>query len=157
MLVVALGAGVGCGKTPPRQSLQGWILEESREVGPCWFRMDHAWLYHSSEWHLQTDVVLQNTGAENARCGFDMRAVSASGEAITHDVSEAVELPPGESRNISKTAIEANLTGIVGSASEDAWVYVRLTHGYWPIGESVELHATPARDRPPAGESWNPR
>ncbi len=152
-----MAVAAGCSKAPARQSLQGWILEEAREVGPCWFRMDHAWLFHSTEWNLQIDMRVENTGGEQARCAYDIRAVSDSGESITESVSGAVTLRPEGSRDVRGSAIETHLTGIQGGPGEGAWVYVELTHGYWPVGDTIKLHATPSRERPPSEDAWNPR
>jgi hypothetical protein len=139
----------GCGKPPPRAALDGWPLEQELDVGACRFRMTSASLFHSTEWHLHIDVHLENLGPEKRRCEIDVRAVTAGGNVLTDAATAGLELEPGASIDLTKSATEANMTGFSGGPAEDAWLYVQLTDGRWPIGTTKKVHATPRRDRPP--------
>lgn len=138
-----------CGKPPPRAALEGWPIEQELDVGACRFRLASAALFHSTHWQLMIDVHLENVGPEKQRCEIDVRGVTAGGNELTDSATAGVELQPGESMDVSKTAKEANMTGFSGGAAEDAWLYVQLTEGRWPIGTTKKVHATPARVRPP--------
>lgn len=139
-----------CSKPPPRAALSGWALEEPLEVGSCRFRMIAAWLYHSTEWHLELDATIENTGPEKRRCELDVRAVTDGGNVLTDAAKDGRELAPGELTDVSTSVREANMTGFSGGAAEDAWLFCQLTDGYWPFGTTVKVHATPARERPPS-------
>jgi hypothetical protein len=147
-LLPMLAVLAGCGGAPPRSSLSGWIIEESYDVGPCRFRRGELWLYHTSEFNLRIQLAIDNIGSEPAHCAFDMQAVNAAGKAVTDAASGAVDLAPQEGLDLTASATEANLTGISSGGADDAWIYVKLTHGYPVIGETRELHATPSRDLP---------
>lgn len=152
-LVLALGlaAGLaGCDGAPPaRSGLAGWPPGEAVEVGACRFLLSQANLWHSSEWHLEVKLSAEGMGSEAAYCGYSVQAVTQPGTALTKAASGGGKVGPGEVRDHQGHAREAAETGMSSGPAEDAWVYVELSEGRWPLATSKGVHVTPDRVRPP--------
>ena len=141
----------GCdGDVPSRNTLSGWPPGEPAVAGACSFVLTRANLYHSTEWHLDVEIAGQNTGPEEVKCGFSARAVTSSNTPLTDAAKGSNTLPPGESFTKEAASREADVTGLSSGAEEDAWVYVELSEGTWPMAKTTGVHVSPDRTRPPS-------
>jgi len=146
-MVLGLGA---CDRTPAKASLNGWPPGEPVVAGNCEFLLKTATLYHSTEWHLDVEVLAANVGTEKAYCSYSARAMTVSDTALTDQAKNGSDLGADEEEVSAAAAEEANVTGISSGAAEDAWVYVELSEGYWPMDTSVGVSVFPERIRPPS-------
>lgn len=151
LLAVGLASGLaGCDAAPPaRSGLAGWPPGEPVEVGGCRFLLSQASLWHSSEWHLEVTLSAEGSGPEAVYCGYSVQAVTQPGTALTKAASGGSKVGPGEVREHQGHAREAAETGMSSGPAEDAWVYVELSEGRWPLATSKGVHVTPERVRPP--------
>lgn len=150
VLLLVAGAGAGaCDQVPARATLSGWPPGEPTNTGSCEFLLKKATVYHSSEWHLDVEIVARNTGLESVYCSFEAQTMTSSDTALTDAAKGSGDLGPDEEIVREASAREANVTGLSTGSSEDAWVYVKLAEGHWPMDTSTGVIVTPERIRPP--------
>ncbi len=146
---MALGL-FACDRTPSKGSINGWPPGEPVVAGNCEFLLKKATLYHSTEWHLDVEVLSANVGTEKTYCSFSAQAMTASDTSLTDAAKSGSDLGAEEEIVSAASAREANVTGISSGPAEDAWVYVELSDGYWPMDTSVGVYVHPERIRPPS-------
>ncbi len=141
---------LGCDREPPpKAGLEGWPAGEAIEVGACLFVLSQATLWHSSEWHLEVRLSVEGIGTQAEHCGYSVQAVTQPGTALTRVASGGSSVAPGQVREIMAQAREAAETGLSSGPAEDAWVYVAVSEGRWPLATTREAFVTPGRERPP--------
>lgn len=150
-LAVAAAVGpLGCDRAPPpRATLSGWPPGEPVEIGGCRFLLSEANMWHSSEWHLDVKLSVEGIGTEPVHCGFSVQAMTAASTALTVAATGSGKLSPGEVREHQGHAREIDETGMSSGPAEDAWVYVELAEGRWPMATTRGVVVTPQRVRPP--------
>jgi hypothetical protein len=150
LVIGLLSSSAGCDQAPPaRNGLSGWPPGEPVEVGGCRFLLSQANLWHSTEWHLEVKLSAEGSGPKAAYCGYSVQAVTQAGTALTDAASGGSKVGPGETRDHHGQAREASETGMSSGPAEDAWVYVELSEGRWPLATTTGVHVTPDRVRPP--------
>lgn len=150
-LALALGLVVTAAcdaKPPPRDSVNGWPPGEPVQVGSCSFVLNRAHLWHSTQWQLEVDITAENVGTEAVQCGAAVRAATEL-DVLTEVGKGGGKRQPGVSEMFTVRAREADLTGMSTGAGEGAWVYVELSQGRWPMADTVGVHVSPERVRPP--------
>lgn len=148
-LVLAAGVVIACDAKPPsRDSVDGWPPGQPVQVGSCSFVLNRAHLWHSTQWQLEVDVTSENVGAEAVHCGAAVRATTDL-DVLTEVGKGGGKRQPGVSEKFTLRAREADLTGMSTGPAEGAWVYVELSQGRWPMADTVGVHVSPERVRPP--------
>ena len=148
MLPLSVGT-VACDRVPARNTLGVWPPGEPVLAGSCEFLLQRAAVYHSTEWHLEVEVVARNAGRKSAYCAFSAQLMTSSDTVLTDAAQASGDLEPKQEWTREAASREANETGMSTGQAEGAWVYVKLSDGHWPLQTTTGVVVSPERVRPP--------